>query len=47
VHFLSLIVGDLTGAYNEIGIRQWFERKREIWLSGMIPVVYRNQKLFT
>jgi len=45
VHFLSLIVGDLTGAYNEIGIRQWFERKREIY--GMIPVVYLNQKLFT
>jgi len=28
LHFLSLIVGDLSGAYNEIGIRQWFERKR-------------------
>ena len=28
LHFLSLIVGDLAGAYNEIGIRQWFERKR-------------------
>src|ERR1035441_8468593 len=23
LHFLSLIVGDLSGAYNEIGIRQW------------------------
>jgi hypothetical protein len=28
LHFLSLIVGDLSGAYNEIGIRQWFDRKR-------------------
>jgi hypothetical protein len=28
LHFLSLIVGDLSGAYNEAGIRQWFGRKR-------------------
>jgi len=28
LHFLTLIAGDLGGAYNEIGIRQWFERKR-------------------
>ena len=28
LHFLSLIVGDLSGAYNEMGIRQWFDRKR-------------------
>jgi hypothetical protein len=28
LHFLSLIVGDLSGAYNEFGTRQWFERKR-------------------
>ena len=28
LHFLTLVVGDLAGAYNEIGIRQWFERKR-------------------
>jgi hypothetical protein len=28
LHYLSLIVGDLGGAYNEIGIRQWFLRKR-------------------
>ena len=27
-HFLSLVTGDLSGAYNEIGIRQWFDRKR-------------------
>ena len=37
LHFLSLIVGDLAGAYNEIGIRQWFERKRA-QLDGRAPL---------
>jgi hypothetical protein len=37
LHFLSLIVGDLSGAYNEIGIRQWFERKRA-QLDGRAPL---------
>jgi hypothetical protein len=37
LHFLSLIVGDLSGAYNEIGIRQWFERKRA-QLDGRTPL---------
>jgi hypothetical protein len=37
LHFLSLIVGDLSGAYNEIGIRQWFERKRA-QLGGGTPL---------
>lgn len=36
VHYLSLIVGDLSGAYNEIGIRQWFDRKRA-QLNGRAP----------
>lgn len=36
LHFLSLIVGDLSGAYNEIGIRQWFSRKRA-QLDGHAP----------
>jgi hypothetical protein len=36
LHCLSLIVGDLSGAYNEIGIRQWFERKRA-QLDGHAP----------
>jgi hypothetical protein len=36
LHFLSLIVGDLSGTYNEIGIRQWFERKRA-QLDGRAP----------
>jgi len=37
LHFLSLIVGDLSGAYNEIGIRQWFERNRA-QLDGHTPL---------
>ena len=37
LHFLSLVVGDLAGAYNEIGIRQWFERKRA-QLDGRTPL---------
>ncbi|MBM4255268.1 MAG: hypothetical protein FJ147_05160 [Deltaproteobacteria bacterium] len=28
LHFLALITGDLAGAYNDIGIRRWFIRKR-------------------
>jgi len=36
LHFLSLTVGDLSGAYNEMGIRQWFDRKR-VQLSGRAP----------
>jgi hypothetical protein len=36
LHFLSLIVGDLSGAYNVIGIRQWFDRKRA-QLGGHAP----------
>lgn len=28
LHFLALTVGDLAGAYNEVGIRRWFERQR-------------------
>jgi hypothetical protein len=36
LHWLALIVGDLSGAYNEIGIRQWFDRKRA-QLDGRTP----------
>jgi hypothetical protein len=36
LHLLALIVGDLTGAYNDIGIRRWFERKRTA-LDGRAP----------
>ena len=36
LHGLALIVGDLAGAYNEIGIRRWFERARTA-LDGRSP----------
>ena len=37
LHCLALIVGDLAGAYNEIGIRRWFGRVRTP-LNGRSPV---------
>ncbi len=36
VHFLALVVGDLAGAYNDIGIRRWFDRPRS-QLHGTAP----------
>jgi hypothetical protein len=36
LHFLGLMIGDLSGAYNQIGIRQWFQRKRA-QLAGRSP----------
>jgi hypothetical protein len=36
LHFLALVVGDLGGAYNDFGIRQWFDRKRA-QLGGRTP----------
>ena len=36
LHWLALIVGDLGGGYNEIGIRQWFDRRRT-QLGGRTP----------
>lgn len=30
LHFLALLVSDLAGAYNDIGIRRWFERPRSL-----------------
>jgi hypothetical protein len=36
LHFLALVVGDLAGSYNEIGIRRWFHRKRSL-LDGRTP----------
>jgi len=30
LHCLALIVGDLAGAYNDIGIRRWFVRARTL-----------------
>jgi hypothetical protein len=37
LHFVGLVAGDLAGAYNEIGIRQWFGRKRA-QLDGRAPL---------
>ena len=36
LHFLATLVGDLAGAYNEIGIRRWFGRPRSP-LDGKAP----------
>jgi hypothetical protein len=36
LHFLALVVGDLAGSYNDIGIRRWFQRKRT-QLDGRAP----------
>ncbi len=36
LHFLALVVGDLAGAYNAIGIRRWVERPRTA-LGGKRP----------
>lgn len=36
LHHLALIVGDLAGAYNDVGVRRWFSRKRTA-LGGRPP----------
>lgn len=36
VHFVALVVGDLSGTYNEYGIRRWFVRPRSA-LGGRAP----------
>lgn len=36
LHHVALIVGDLAGAYNEVGVRRWFERRRTA-LDGKAP----------
>jgi hypothetical protein len=36
LHHVALIVGDLAGAYNDVGVRRWFERKRTA-LNGRAP----------
>lgn len=30
LHFVALVIADLAGAYNEIGIRNWFQRPRVV-----------------
>jgi len=36
LHSLALLVSDLAGAYNEFGVRRWFERRRGL-LGGRSP----------
>jgi hypothetical protein len=36
LHFLALLSGDLLGAYNELGVRLWFDRPR-VTLGGKAP----------
>ena len=36
LHFLAFVVGYLAGAYNDIGVRRWFDRRRER-LNGNTP----------
>jgi hypothetical protein len=36
LHFVALVVGELAGAYNEVGIRRWFARPRSA-LAGKTP----------
>ena len=30
LHFLALVIGDLAGAYNDFGVRRWFQRPRRL-----------------
>jgi len=39
LHCLALIVADLAGSYNDIGIRRWFERPRAA-LGGKAPAAF-------
>ena len=39
LHFLAFIVGDLSGAYNDIGVRRWFTRPRKR-LNGHTPAQF-------
>ncbi|MDD9964122.1 MAG: hypothetical protein F4X81_18705 [Gammaproteobacteria bacterium] len=36
LHFLAMVVADLAGAYNDIGVRRWFGRARKR-LGGSSP----------
>ena len=39
LHCLALLVSDLAGSYNDIGIRRWFQRKRT-QLDGRAPAAF-------
>ncbi len=38
LHLLALVVGDLAGAYNDVGVRRWFDRPRKM-LDGATPAL--------
>lgn len=38
LHFLALVIGDLAGAYNDEGIRQWFTKPRKQAFNGAAPI---------
>lgn len=42
LHFLALVAGDLAGAYNDIGVRRWFDRPRSR-LGGATPAEQLGQ----
>jgi len=39
LHFVALVVGDLAGSYNDIGVRRWFHRRRTL-LEGRTPASF-------
>jgi len=36
LHFIAMVVSDLAGAYNDLGVRAWFGRRRKL-LDGRAP----------
>ena len=38
LHFLALVIGDLSGSYDDLGVTQWFERPRRKAFNGKTPV---------
>jgi hypothetical protein len=43
LHFVALLVGELAGGYNEIGIRRWFVRRRS-GLGGKTPAAMLTRR---
>jgi hypothetical protein len=37
LHFLALVIGDLSGSYDHMGISQWFTRPRKNVFAGKTP----------
>lgn len=38
LHFLALVIGDLSGSYDDLGVTQWFVRPRKKAFSGKTPL---------